>query len=181
MATDHDHHLSSHGDDGPGELNHETTDISLEGVGKLTIAFAVILCVVSGVIYGSYRLLDARAVQADMTRMRALDAGRAAATPERPGLTNAPNTLDRVGRLPAGPKILTNEPAWLADIKSAQTQALTTYGWVNKEAGTVRLPIERAKQLLIERGLPVTQPPATEPAPADATAPTDAPAAAPVS
>lgn len=176
MATDHDHHLSSHGDDGPGELNHETTDISLEGVGKLTIAFAVILIVVSSVMYGTYRMLDARAVQADITRARAEQAGRAVTSEGRP-LVDQANTLDRAGRLPAGPKVLTNEPAWLAGIKTAQTQALTTYGWVDKEAGTVRLPIERAKQLLIERGLPVTQPPVVEAPPADATAPTDASAA----
>ncbi len=49
----------------------------------------------------------------------------------------------------------------------------TTYGWVNKETGVVRLPIERAKLLIIERGVPVTTPPAEVAPPADAAAPTD--------
>jgi hypothetical protein len=32
---------------------------------------------------------------------------------------------------------------------------LTTYGWMDQNAGVVRLPIERAKELILERGLPV--------------------------
>lgn len=31
---------------------------------------------------------------------------------------------------------------------------LNTYGWVSKEAGVVRIPIERAMALVVERGLP---------------------------
>ena len=165
MATDHQHHHSSHGDDGSGQLNHETTDISLEGVGKLTIGFALILIVVSSVMYGTYRMLDARAVQNDTTIERGMDTNRETAKAvTRPVLMNAPNGIDQVGRPPAGPKLLTNETLWLAEVKATQQQALTTYGWVDKGAGTVRLPIERAKQLIAERGLPKTA------APADATA-----------
>jgi hypothetical protein len=153
MATDHQHHHSSHGDDGSGPLNHETTDISLEGIGKLTIGFALVLFVVTAVIYGTYILLDARAVAGDSTAERAADLGRTKSI-TRPTLLNTPNGIDQMGRPPAGPKLLTNEPLWLADIKKTQQEALTTYGWVSKEAGTVRLPIDRAKALIVERGLP---------------------------
>lgn len=166
MATDHQHHHSSHGDDGGGQLNHETTDISLEGVGKLTIGFALVLFVVTGVMYGTYRMLDARSVEGDTTAARAADLGRARSI-TRPTLMNTPNGMDQMGRPPAGPKLLTNEPLWLADIKKTQQDALTSYGWVNKDAGTVRLPIERAKALIVERGLPKTAAP--EAAPADGT------------
>ena len=156
MATDHQHHHSSHGDDGGGPLNHETTDISLEGVGKLTISFALVLFVVTAVMYGTYRMLDARATDNDTAIAQAADRGEGAKSITRPTLMNTPNGIDQMGRTPAGPKLLTNEPLWLADIKKTQQQALTTYGWVNKEAGTVRLPIDRAKALIVERGLPKT-------------------------
>ena len=62
----------------------------------------------------------------------------------------------------------------LADIKATQHTALTPYAWVDKSAGTVRLPIERAKQLIVERGLPTAAPAAPaapEPAAEGATAP----------
>jgi hypothetical protein len=35
-----------------------------------------------------------------------------------------------------------------------QADRLVGYGWVDREAGIVRLPIERAMELLLERGLP---------------------------
>ncbi len=32
---------------------------------------------------------------------------------------------------------------------------LYSYGWVDEKAGTVRIPIERAMDLIVQRGLPV--------------------------
>jgi hypothetical protein len=170
MATDHDTAHQAHGAHGAGTLNHETTDISLDGIGKLTVGFVVIIVTVSAVMYGTYRLLDNRARAAD-TSISRIAVGRSA-----PDLSGAPlmdpaNTLDRKGRLPAGPALLTNEPAWLRENRARFLAAQTTYGWVNKEAGVVRVPIERAKLLIIERGLPVTTPPAEAAPPADAAAP----------
>jgi hypothetical protein len=36
-----------------------------------------------------------------------------------------------------------------------QKQLLDSYGWVDQQAGVVRLPVDRAMDLLIRRGLPV--------------------------
>ena len=35
-----------------------------------------------------------------------------------------------------------------------QNERLNSYGWVNQSSGVVHIPIERAMQLLLERGLP---------------------------
>lgn len=172
MATDHQHHQSSHGDDGSGPLNHETTDIALEGVGKLTIGFVAILLIVSSAMYGTYRLLDRRARAAD-TSVSKINADRPVANAANAPLMDAPNAFEGRGRQPAGPKLLTNEPAWLRGIRTAQLTATTTYGWVDKDAGVVRMPIERAKQLILDAGLPATA------APAEAADPAADPAAAP--
>ncbi len=159
MATEHQHHHGSHGEEGGAPINHETTDISLENVGRLAIGFSLVLLVVLGVMYGSFRLLDRRANAADVTRQRAIAAGRDPGTAPIAGLVDAPNAADTVGRPVGGPKLLTDEPLWLADIRSQQRQVLTSYAWIDKDAGTVRLPIERAKQLIVERGLPTTAAP----------------------
>jgi hypothetical protein len=66
------------------------------------------------------------------------------------GLTNGPQ-----------PRLLVDEPANLADLRKHEHAMLTTYGWVDQGAGVVRLPIDRAKELVLERGLPVR---GTEPA-----------------
>jgi hypothetical protein len=64
-------------------------------------------------------------------------------------------TVTSIGPNSAQPKLLVNEPANLEIFRAKEHDALTTYGWMDKNAGTVRIPIERAKDLLIERGLPV--------------------------
>lgn len=53
------------------------------------------------------------------------------------------------------PRLLVDEPANLAALHKHEHEMLTTYGWMDQSAGVVRLPIERAKDLVLERGLPV--------------------------
>ena len=36
-----------------------------------------------------------------------------------------------------------------------ENEALTTYGWVDKAAGRVRIPIDRAMDLVLQKGFPV--------------------------
>lgn len=67
--------------------------------------------------------------------------------------TTAPVELP-VPAPPPPPVLLTDEPDNLANFRASEDQILTTYGWIDKNAGVVRIPIDRAKQLLLERGLP---------------------------
>jgi hypothetical protein len=46
-----------------------------------------------------------------------------------------------------------------ADLKQFQARdeaRLHSYGWVDRKAGTVRIPVDRAIELLLQRGLPKT-------------------------
>jgi hypothetical protein len=58
---------------------------------------------------------------------------------------------------PSGPspKLLVREPENLAAMRALEQESLTTYGWADKTAGSYRIPIDRAKDLLLARGLPV--------------------------
>jgi hypothetical protein len=38
------------------------------------------------------------------------------------------------------------------EFRAREDHLLSTYGWADKEKGTVRIPIERAMELLVERG-----------------------------
>jgi hypothetical protein len=58
------------------------------------------------------------------------------------------------GQAPPAPRLLTDEPANLQQVEQQEHQMLTTYGWVDRNAGTIRIPIDVAKQLLLQRGLP---------------------------
>jgi hypothetical protein len=42
----------------------------------------------------------------------------------------------------------------LAKFAAQQTVELHSYGWIDQKAGVVRIPIDRAMQMVLERGLP---------------------------
>lgn len=55
---------------------------------------------------------------------------------------------------PPGPHLQVAPHADLLKLRVAEDAALQSYAWVNRDAGIVRIPIERALELLAERGLP---------------------------
>lgn len=57
--------------------------------------------------------------------------------------------------LPPQPRLQVDEPlTWQQQLEAEKAQ-LEGYAWVNPQAGIVRIPIERAMDLVAERGLPV--------------------------
>ena len=56
--------------------------------------------------------------------------------------------------LPPEPRLQVNAPEDLKKLHEQEDSVLNSYGWVDKQNGIVRIPIGRAIDLLIERGLP---------------------------
>lgn len=59
---------------------------------------------------------------------------------------------------PPDPRLQVMPAAELQRIRAEEQEKLTGYGWVEPNAGVVRIPVERAMELVIERGLPARQP-----------------------
>lgn len=53
---------------------------------------------------------------------------------------------------PPGPRLQPNPAQDLQALRQAEEVILSSYGWVEHQAGVVRIPIERAMDLLIEQG-----------------------------
>lgn len=60
--------------------------------------------------------------------------------------------------LPPEPRLQPDPPATLAEFKAAEEEFLSTYGWINRQEGVVRLPVSRAIDLVLERGSPTWPP-----------------------
>ena len=45
----------------------------------------------------------------------------------------------------------------MAEMRASEEKMLNSPGWVDQEKGIVRLPIDVAKQLVVQRGLPVVK------------------------
>jgi len=73
-----------------------------------------------------------------------------------PETVSGPPALIETSRtLPPGPRLQVDARKDLAAYLKDQQQALDTYGWVDQKAGVVRVPIDRAMDLLLAKGLPV--------------------------
>ena len=52
------------------------------------------------------------------------------------------------------PRLVESEPRVLAEFRRQEEALLTSYGWVEKDKGVVRIPIDEAMRIVAERGLP---------------------------
>ena len=86
-----------------------------------------------------------------------------------------PLAVGQEERLPAAPRLQQFPVNEFVKFRQQEEAILKNYGWVNKEAGVVRMPITDAMRLAVERGLPARAPASAE-ASAPATVTADKPA-----
>ena len=61
-------------------------------------------------------------------------------------------------RLPPEPRLQAAPVKDMDELRARETSALKSYGWVDRQAGVGRIPIDRAIDLLLEQGLPAPRP-----------------------
>jgi len=139
MSDEIKHANTGHGD-------FERQDLQPKGIGyfMLALAVAVLLCIL--LLRGVYAFLDNRE--------------KASQPPVSPLVTNVPADTRHIARgYPQSkfpdPKLEEDERGQLNGFLSREEDQLYSYGWVDEKAGVVHIPIERAMDLIAERGLPV--------------------------
>lgn len=78
-----------------------------------------------------------------------------AATPQKPVTSLSP-----LASLPGTPPPPRQQIAPALDeqaLHAIEDNALHSYGWVDKPAGIVHIPVERAKDLILQQGMPATE------------------------
>ncbi len=74
------------------------------------------------------------------------------------GQDEAPRATARATpQLPPEPRLSTDEYGDWEVVRDSQNRLLEEYAYIDREAGTARIPITRAMDILVERGLPVRQ------------------------
>ena len=139
-----------------GNGGYERRDIGVAGVLYFLLGLAVAGLLVYFVVNGIYHYLDKRS--------EAEQAPRQSAGHERShGHAAHPRRTTRRAAFP-NPKLEEDERGQLNGIRLKEEQTLSTYDYIDKNAGTVRIPIERAMDLIVQRGLPVRAQSAATPA-----------------
>jgi hypothetical protein len=57
-------------------------------------------------------------------------------------------------QIPPTPRIEEHPAIELQQLHAQEDAVLSTYGWIDRKAGVVRVPIDRAMELQLERGFP---------------------------
>jgi hypothetical protein len=117
----------------PG-AGHEETDINVWAVGKFAVALLLVTVAVLFLLFGLFRYLLSREGGPPAGRSQAAATEPAKAFPQ--------------------PKLQETEVMDLKVIRAAEDRVLNSYAWMDPENGVVRIPIDRAMDLLVKRGLP---------------------------
>ncbi|HEY3228230.1 MAG TPA: hypothetical protein VGJ87_03360, partial [Roseiflexaceae bacterium] len=113
-------------------VGHEVGDVRIRNVVLVVGAMLVAAVVIYLGLGAFFALLNDRAITADV--------------PASP--------LSQTEQLPPAPRLQVAPAEDLEKLRTAEQQRLNSYEWVDRSAGVVRIPIDRAMALIAERGLP---------------------------
>ena len=116
------------------EVHHEESDVNIRAIFGFGAALIVVAAVVNLLIFVLFGFFNTREGLS--------------------GPTEYPLAVAEENRLPPEPRLQTNPREDMSELRAKEDQILGTYGWVDKNAGVVRIPIEVAMKLTLERGLP---------------------------
>ena len=134
MVETHGHAHPSN-DSGRG---HETRDMSVRPIAIFVVGLFVFTSVVLLLMAGLFEYFTTRQAKVDV--------------PPSPLAIREPPPEPRLQVVPAQE---------LQEMRAAEDAVLNSYGWVDRDTGVIRIPIDRAMALLLQRGLP-TRPPTRE-------------------
>jgi len=143
--------MTNHGQSGHG-TEFEREDLSSRGVFAFMIGLAIVGLVIYFIIVGMYSFLD-RYERSQMTTASPLVASSGAAS-----RVVTKDYVEKQFKENGAPMLEDNERGQFSDYLMNQEKHLNSYGWVDENAGVAYIPIERAMDLIRERGLPVLPP-----------------------
>jgi hypothetical protein len=115
---------------------YERTDANIRSIRNFIVGLFVFIGISVLLMIGLFRFLY-RTGQADMP---------------------APTPMEARRVLPPAPRLQISPTNDIEALRNNEERMLNTYGWVDRNAGVVRIPVSRAIDLLLERGLPATKP-----------------------
>jgi|SRR5882762_1072914 len=123
----------------PPPAEHEQSDVSVKGIA----VFLAILAVFAVILH--FGLAGLQLIFRRETRRQDL---------RQAGLVADPASVRTRSKFPE-PRLQVAPREDLQTFRAREEAELNSYGWIDRTAGIVRLPISRAMDLVVERGLPV--------------------------
>jgi hypothetical protein len=135
------------------EVEFEREDLEAKPILIFLVVLTVICVLVALLLRGMYSYMDARENRNQSDQSPLVQQTTADTRVVGPGeITKFPQ-----------PRLESTETKEINAFRLQEEQTLNSYGWVDQQAGVVRIPINRAMELMAQRGLP-TRPQAGAPA-----------------
>jgi hypothetical protein len=131
------------------ETHHESSDVPIAGLLWFIAVFVVLLVVGYFLILGFYNALMKVEQRREDPPQSAVTRPATADVPQNQPLLEPFPSLD--GKGTAVPPQSNTPVTNLQALREREEQVLKSYGWVDKERGIVRMPIDNAKSLLAAR------------------------------
>jgi len=156
--------LASHGPEKvDASLGYERSDVGVTGIVVFVVALAIFVVVGGVLCYGIGKVINARLNKEDGPNSKwtkTVDVRQLGNFPSSPDLQN--KVAEMTQSFPT-PRVQSDDGNQdVADLHAREDLLLSNYTWVDESKGTVRIPIERAMELIAQRGLPVAQPAQTQ-------------------
>jgi len=132
------------------DTGYEHEDLSPQGVFYFMGGVAVLGVVIYFILIGMYRFLD----NYDRTHQPAANP-MAASTGVDPQTMNYKQILEHAQQTFPKPVLEHSEQTEYMEELKKENEVLGSYDWVDQKNGVIRIPIDRAMDLVAQRGLPV--------------------------
>jgi hypothetical protein len=116
----------------PPSSGHETRDAGIGAIVLNGAGLAVMIVIVGFIVYGTFQYLA-----------------------RHPAISPQSNPMSAGDlQIPPEPRIEDHPAIAIQQLHAQEDQVLSTYGWTDRKAGVVRIPIDRAMELQLGRGFP---------------------------
>jgi hypothetical protein len=112
---------------------HEHAEVDIRAILAFAASLAVVVAISAALVYGVFAVLEKQAEGRD---------------PQVSPLAPPPD------QAPRGTQLLRDEPGNLRKFRQEETGKLEGYGWMSQGEGIARVPIDLAKKLVVQHGLP---------------------------
>jgi hypothetical protein len=143
---------------------YEQSDVRVTGIVVFLVALAIFVAVTGVLCYGIGAIINAHMDRQDGPNTKwttTADIRQLGNLPNNPEMQNKVAQLAQ--QLPTPRLQLDDGNQEIADLHAREDLLLNNYSWADQAHGKVRIPIDKAIELLAQRGLPVA--PAVEEAP----------------
>jgi hypothetical protein len=144
-------------------LGYEASDVKATGILVFLVALGIFVVVTAVTCYGIGKMLNAHMDREDGPNSKwtkTVDVRQLGNLPSSPELQNKMAEITQ--SFPAPRVQMDNGDQDVADLHAREDILLDHYTWVNQPQGKVRIPIERAMEIIAQHGLPVAPAAQTE-------------------